>query len=518
MQSIPAIPEMYDKECQTDAIDDFISEDAEDVGDVRSPPPSSKLQHRRPQSVRKGHASGSEDGRSSHGAAQTPADARIGPSAAPVTTADLGEITPKKILTDEEKRDIMKSHHFSDFLSRSSYVIDRALGQQSVFDMLRDYKSDTVSGYRGDSEARILSFNALYEVDAVKGRPVMDLQFSPHFPELFLVAYGSKAAATSRMKSPKSSYAKSMKFTSTTSGTDESLGLVCVWSIGCTITCEFIFTASSPVLCARFHDTDPHLILGGCYTGQILLWDTRAKSSSVQRSALTGKGHKHPVYSMVLVESRSTKSVGSSNVAKEDEASSELITVSSDGTVCHWDIGGLAEPTHNISLQSLLGGAGMGGGIGSGKESMLPLNISSMAHGDTGDGSDGDAKDVVFGSGVGSVYRSFLPLRPNQPVQQSEIHGGLITAMKWNPSGRRNFKHLLLTCSLDWTVKLWNLKSSAKSLPTSPMKAASSSSLSSRQVAALHSDALQKPLFEFYTPTYEYACDAQWSPTNPGAP
>jgi hypothetical protein len=31
---------------------------------------------------------------------------------------------------------------------------------------------------------------------------------------------------------------------------------------------EFRFSASSPVLCARFHTQDPHLVLGGCYSGQ----------------------------------------------------------------------------------------------------------------------------------------------------------------------------------------------------------------------------------------------------------
>ena len=42
----------------------------------------------------------------------------------------------------------------------------------------------------------------------------------------------------------------------------------------------------------------------------------------------------------------------------------------------------------------------------------------------------------------------------------------------------------MLTSSLDWTVKLWNLSQSTK------------------------------PVLEFFTPTYDYICGVQWSPVN----
>ena len=42
----------------------------------------------------------------------------------------------------------------------------------------------------------------------------------------------------------------------------------------------------------------------------------------------------------------------------------------------------------------------------------------------------------------------------------------------------------MLTSSLDWTVKLWNLAQS------------------------------NEPILEFFTPTYDYICGVQWSPVN----
>jgi dynein intermediate chain len=47
------------------------------------------------------------------------------------------------------------------------------------------------------------------------------------------------------------------------------------------------------------------------------------------------------------------------------------------------------------------------------------------------------------------------------------------------------FKNLFLTSSLDWTVKLWNTAQS-----------------------------LEEPLLQFFSPTYDYICGAQWSPSN----
>ena len=71
---------------------------------------------------------------------------------------------------------------------------------------------------------------------------------------------------------------------------------------------EHIFTCGSPVTCGRFHPTEPTLILGGCESGQLVVWDTRAGRLPVQKSALTSvlgassKGHVYPIGSMEVIE------------------------------------------------------------------------------------------------------------------------------------------------------------------------------------------------------------------------
>jgi hypothetical protein len=74
-------------------------------------------------------------------------------------------------------------------MESASRIIERTLGQNdSSIDILKNYKND--ENLR--SEDQILSVEAMYEDESVRSRPVMYLQSSPHFSELFLAAYGAK--------------------------------------------------------------------------------------------------------------------------------------------------------------------------------------------------------------------------------------------------------------------------------------------------------------------------------------
>lgn len=88
---------------------------------------------------------------------------------------------------------------------------------------------------------------------------------------------------------------------------------------------EHIFTCGSPVLQAKFHPTEPNLVIGACHSGQVVVWDVRSGRLPVQRSSLNifgsgsgasgsgsgsgsgGKnvvtgGHVHPVVGMELLD------------------------------------------------------------------------------------------------------------------------------------------------------------------------------------------------------------------------
>lgn len=60
-----------------------------------------------------------------------------------------------------------------------------------------------------------------------------------------------------------------------------------------------------------------------------MLWDTRSKHLPVLKTPLSAAGHTHPVYAMQMV--------GTQNAHN-------LITSSTDGTVCSWLVDMLVQP------------------------------------------------------------------------------------------------------------------------------------------------------------------------------
>src|SRR5581483_1906118 len=84
-----------------------------------------------------------------------------------------------------------------------------------------------------------------------------------------------------------------------------------------------------------FSEFHPSYIIGGTYSGQILVWDMRSKMLPVFKTPLGANGHTHPVYAMQVV--------GTQNAHN-------LITASTDGLVCSWQLDMLAQPQETLEL------------------------------------------------------------------------------------------------------------------------------------------------------------------------
>ncbi|CAM9372231.1 unnamed protein product, partial [Ectocarpus fasciculatus] len=441
----PVQKEYYDKGCQKDA-------ETEPEEGLESP---QKPSHTTPaKSVSR------QRSRSTSQDQSTPAPEAPPPVVEPV----------KKTLTAEEQQQISESAPFKTFLQSSATIVERVLAHtENSFDYMRDYTDDE-SSMLNSTENRALHVVRHFTDPCVTARPVMDVQACPHYPELFVAAYGSVGQTLDNKNSwGVFSHSPPQSSSSGTSSPADAAGVACVWSLSLPTRPEFVFTATSPVLSTIFHPHDQHLVIGGCYSGQILLWDMRAKSLPVQRSNLAGRGHKHPVFCMHGVDASTS--------------SNELITSSTDGMVCHWDLTRLSEPTvtNNVSFAARADGS-IGNGVlfDSAAPSLKSACVTSMAFGQT-DGS----RNLFLGTDSGKLIKAALPIRAKDSSSvQVNAHLGLLTSMSPHNSNSRVFKNFMLTSSLDWTVKLWNLSQGTK------------------------------PVLEFFTPTYDYICGVQWSPVN----
>lgn len=123
-------------------------------------------------------------------------------------------------------------------------------------------------------------------------------------------------------------------------------GCVNVWNLyGSKVSPEYVLGAQSAVLALEFSKSDPMILLGTCYNGQIVVWDLRTAGAKtklseglgggiapVLESPINGQGHTHPIYAI------------------QQPTSHTLLTASTDGTMCTWTPDILLQPQDRLSL------------------------------------------------------------------------------------------------------------------------------------------------------------------------
>jgi len=234
---------------------------------------------------------------------------------------------------------------------------------------------------------------------------------------------------------------------------------------------EYVFHAQSDILTAKFSPFHPNLIIGGAYSGQVLLWDTRAKSAPVQRTPLTGSGHTHPVYSIDVV--------GTQNA-------NNIISCSTDGVVCGWAVDMLSQPQEFLELTT----------PPPAKTEDLSPTCMAFPH--------ADPTYFLVGTEEGSIYPCHRYDRAGakagvDPRLSYRGHAAPVMSLAFHPArGPVDLGDLVLSASLDWSVKLWKVRAPAATSAT----------------AAPGSAHVATPLLEFAREDVVY--DAAWSPVRPG--
>ncbi|XP_049869636.1 cytoplasmic dynein 1 intermediate chain isoform X5 [Pectinophora gossypiella] len=323
-------------------------------------------------------------------------------TAAPVEKKE--EEKEKKIheLSADEKQTIMLSPAFQSFMSRAGRVIERALAES--VDIYTDYTGggDSENAQDDKSDAKLSLVRTFYDERWSRGRCVTCLDWSSAHPELLLASYHNSDDAP-----------------------HDPDGVCLVWNTKFKKTTpEDIFHCQSPVMSATFARFHPNLILGGTYSGQIVLWDNRVqKRTPIQRTPLSSLAHTHPVYCLSVV--------GSQNAHN-------LISVSTDGRMCSWSLDMLSQPQETLDLQHRQSKA---------------VAVTSMGF------PHGDVNNFVLGSEDGNIYTGCLYGQRAGVTECVEAHAGPVTGVSCHCApGSVDLSHLYLTCSMDWSVKLWSLK------------------------------------------------------------
>lgn len=362
---------------------------------------------------------------------------------------------PVRDLTTEELEAVTHSEEFVDFLEKSTKVIERAFDQET-YDILTDYAlqgqenedEDHEGGhYSGRGAHRVKEVAQFFDDRWSKKRMISGIDFSPKFSELLLASYTKNPTAP-----------------------HEPDGIVQVWNVHMHDRAEYVFTAQSDILTAKFSPYHPNLIVGGSYSGQVLLWDTRAKAAPVQKTPLTGFGHAHPIYSVDVV--------GTQNA-------NNIISCSTDGVVCGWTMDVFAQPQELLELKNPSQAK-------VGLEDVSPTCLSFP---------QADPTFFLVGSEEGTIFpchrydRAGAKAGIDKKISYAG-HTGPVMSVDFHPArGPVDLGDLVLSSSLDWSVKLWKVRAPA-----------ATSTVGS-------GDGSVAPLMDFVREDVVY--DARWSPVKP---
>ncbi|GAB1286419.1 Cytoplasmic dynein 1 intermediate chain 2 [Apodemus speciosus] len=318
---------------------------------------------------------------------------------------------PPHELTEEEKQQILHSEEFLSFFDHSTRIVERALSEQ--INIFFDYSGRDLEDKEGEIQAGAkLSLNRqFFDERWSKHRVVSCLDWSSQYPELLVASYNNNEEAP-----------------------HEPDGVALVWNMKYKKTTpEYVFHCQSAVMSATFAKFHPNLVVGGTYSGQIVLWDNRSnKRTPVQRTPLSAAAHTHPVYCVNVV--------GTQNAHN-------LISISTDGKICSWSLDMLSHPQDSMELVH--------------KQSKA-VAVTSMSF------PVGDVNNFVVGSEEGSVYTAcrhgrfkLWTTKNNKPLYSFEDNSDYVYDVMWSPT------HPALFACVDGMgrLDLWNLNNDTE-VPT----------------------------------------------------
>lgn len=172
---------------------------------------------------------------------------------------------------------------------------------------------------------------------------------------------------------------------------------------------------SSPLVSLEFNPKDPNILFGGCYNGQVAVWDTRKGARPTETSPIE-KSHQEPCFRTRFLASKTGK---------------DAFSCSTDGRVLFWDIAKLTEPTDTqvLDVNEVRQGA-----VTLEYESTLPAKYMC-----------GTEKGTV-------ILVNRKAKNPSEKIASLyPAHHGPVVALERNPFNPRYF----LTCG-DWTLRIWS--------------------------------------------------------------
>lgn len=318
--------------------------------------------------------------------------------------AEQAKEDAKRVMSKEEAEHVAESAEFKNFFTRASRLVERGLF--SDIDVIGSFERlEVEEGDVGTTKDKKITEKAIFMKDNPVKRAITNLEWSPKHKELFLCSY----AKSENDWDP-----------------NETDGLIHIFSTQMPSTPELILTCQSEVTSAIFHPTEPYLVIGGTFSGNVIVWDMREKRN----------------YPIVKTPTSDCIMISGIDVVGTQNANN-IITVNNRGSICVWSLNMMKEPQKKVDLQI--------------KNQELSVRCIDFPEGETNQfyvgSEDSNIYDIKIhtknqnDSNIGDCYSG------HKASILSIHHHPVISDRKSEASG------LLLSTSADWGLGVWHPKS-----------------------------------------------------------
>lgn len=294
-------------------------------------------------------------------------------------------------------------------LLQAMKLMERVVHSNSERECFQDYKyyEDKTELKREDGRGSFLPLWR-FAYEQAHRKTVTAIAWNPQFTDLFAVGYGSY------------DFEK------------QGPGLICCYTLKNTSFPEYAFQTSSGVMCLDFHPVHTSLLCVGLYDGTVSVYDIRKGTDPIYSVTDPKKKHMDPVWQVYWAKPE----------LEEGQAAEGMnfYSVSSDGRIVNW----------TLSKTELIPEEVIGIALSLAQDATNADDVIGLAGGSCFDFDKKKENLFVVGTEEGAVH---LYSKEHNPVQLRNFmgHHMAVYAIKWNAF----HPDVFLTCSADWTVKLW---------------------------------------------------------------
>lgn len=317
------------------------------------------------------------------------------------------DVNPQELeQTIRFRKKVEKDENYINAVMQLGSIMEHCIKQNNAIDIYEEYFDDEEAVEVTEEAPSAKTINVFRDPQEIK-RAATHLSWHPDGNKKLAVAYSCLQFQRSPVGMSHDSY---------------------IWDLENPNRPEIALKPPSPLITLEYNPKDSHVLLGGCYNGQIACWDTR-KGSLVAELSTIEFSHRDPVYGTIWLQSKT---------------GTECFSASTDGQVMWWDIRKISEPTEVVimditrkeQLENALGAISLE------FESTLPTKFMV-----------GTEQGIV----ISCNRKAKTPAE--KIVCTFSGHHGPIYALQRNPFYPKNF----LTVG-DWAARIWSEESRESSI------------------------------------------------------